>query len=245
MRAIYELEFKKILRNMPIILVGGISAWRNELGRDELIAGGNESSLEVPGSNLASVLPSAGLTLPSPQPHTNGIVAPAPRVNGMIPPLAPLPSPSIASSALSAHTRTPAESSTSAQYGSSPLVDGTNMGRSRSGTEPAPEVSGYKMWVPPPSAATPDIPMHRYVNYIVLHPRSNQCHNSRPGGPPPIPDNKPLSPSLDGTPPLTRRPAIVRPASHSVSNSVSTFSSTVPDNVSSLRPVRQISSNHL
>lgn len=164
MRAVYEVEFKKILRNIPIILVGGVSAWRNELGAGEIIASGAETSLAAPGSSRTSVFTSAGFAPPSPQaPYTNGIIAPAPRLNGMMPPLAPLPSPSIASSALSAHTRVPAESSTSAQYGSSPLVDSTGFARGRSGTEPTPEVNGYKMWVPPANVATPDISTHTYV----------------------------------------------------------------------------------
>ncbi|KAJ3551115.1 hypothetical protein NM688_g4923 [Phlebia brevispora] len=37
MRAIYELAFKKILRNMPVILVGGMKAWEEELGLEEML----------------------------------------------------------------------------------------------------------------------------------------------------------------------------------------------------------------
>ena len=163
MRAVYEVEFKKVLRNMPIILVGGISAWRNELGPDEMTRGGTDASHDV-GLGLDANIPS---TAGSVSPH---LPAPIPRMNGMMQPLAPLPSPSLASSAVGAHVRTPAESSTSAQYGS-PLVDTTNMSRTRSGGEQAPDANAYRMWVPPPNAATPDIPQYRCVYVCLFHRR--------------------------------------------------------------------------
>lgn len=35
--AIYENEFKKMLRNVPILLVGGLEAWKRDLGEGEVV----------------------------------------------------------------------------------------------------------------------------------------------------------------------------------------------------------------
>ncbi|KAF7795008.1 hypothetical protein EIP86_006152 [Pleurotus ostreatoroseus] len=239
MRAIYEVEFSKILRNIPVILVGGVRAWQEELGASEMVGGGVESSLTTSSSASANAIPIPSKISPSalspPQtngvhspPQTNGIhspsiggvLTPSPRLNGMMPPLAPLPSPSLASASIApiapvpipAHVRAPAESSSaSAQFGSPPLAEASIMGRSRSGTDPVPETNGYKMWRPPANAGTPDLPSYR-------HPA------------PLIPGNKPVvspPPATD----LTRRPAMTRPASHSVS----AYTSAIPDNTHSHR----------
>lgn len=165
MRAIYERSFRKILRNIPMVLVGGLHAWRREFP-GEVVHGSSETTLEVPGSStqaLQSIDSSPGM---------NGLVSP--RLGGTIAPMAPLPSPSLNSSMLSGHARTAAESSSttgifSPPLMSPPLADATNFSRSRSGTDSATESAEYKKWVPPPGATTPvpsEIPAAlRYVHF--------------------------------------------------------------------------------
>ncbi|CDO68378.1 hypothetical protein BN946_scf184815.g25 [Trametes cinnabarina] len=41
--AIYEREFRKILKNMPMLLIGGLQAWKREFGDVELIRAGTAS----------------------------------------------------------------------------------------------------------------------------------------------------------------------------------------------------------
>ncbi|KAI0071160.1 hypothetical protein K474DRAFT_1679622 [Panus rudis PR-1116 ss-1] len=48
-RAIYENSFKKMLKHIPMVLVGGLEAWKREFP-DEVVRGGTESAGEVPGS---------------------------------------------------------------------------------------------------------------------------------------------------------------------------------------------------
>jgi ubiquitin carboxyl-terminal hydrolase 8 len=36
-RAIYETEFRKILKRVPVLLVGGINGWKREFGEEELV----------------------------------------------------------------------------------------------------------------------------------------------------------------------------------------------------------------
>ncbi len=166
-RAIYENEFKKSLRNIPIILVGGIRAWESEFGGEEMTRGGTESSTE------ATSLSPNGLQSFGASSTLSGLISP--RFNGMMAPMMPLPSPSLVSSLTSPHMRTPAESSASAHFSSS-FVDSSNFsGRSRSGTEPTAEANGYQTWVPPPGSGTPEM-LHqipsslRYVEIL-----NNQC----------------------------------------------------------------------
>ena len=147
--AIYERSFKKMLRNIPLILVGGLRAWKAKFGHDELVRGGTESATEVPGTS-STVLNNLGAS-----PLMNGISSPRP--NGppapSQQPLAPMPSPSL----VSAHTRAPAESSTSTTY-TSPLLDSTNFGRPPPMSPPMPDGNAYKMWVPPPGASMTPVP---------------------------------------------------------------------------------------
>lgn len=150
MRAIYERAFKKILRNMPMVLVGGLRAWKSTYP-DDVVHGGTDTALEVPGPS-ASVLQTVDSN-----PALNGLVSP--RMGGSMTPMIPVSSPLLGSPLLGGHARAPAESSTSVlnttPLMSPPLPDSSIMTRARSGTEPSAELGEYRMWVPPPGAASP------------------------------------------------------------------------------------------
>lgn len=144
LRAIYTEAFRKMLRNMPLILVGGFRAWKARFGAEELVRGGTESATEVPGSS-STVLQSIGES-----PLVNAISSPRP--NGPImpsAPLVPLPSPSLVP--MSGHARVPAESS-APPIVTSPLLDSTNFGRAGPMSPTLQDTNAYKMWVPPPGA---------------------------------------------------------------------------------------------
>jgi ubiquitin carboxyl-terminal hydrolase 8 len=73
-RAIYEIAFQKMLKRMPVLIVGGLDAWKRDLGQDEIVRGG--LSLVLP--ELPKVLPlqssatgpsSTVLSQPFPEPH--------------------------------------------------------------------------------------------------------------------------------------------------------------------------------
>lgn len=143
MCAIYETAFTKYLRNMPMLLVGGMQAWKAEFPT-EIVHGSTETTLETsgPATNIYSTIDSS--------PGINGFMSPLP--NGAMSPMIPLPLPPGSSPAT--HIRIPAESSTSALF-SPPLQDAAGFGRTKSGSEVSPEPGEYKMWVPPPGASTP------------------------------------------------------------------------------------------
>lgn len=69
--AIFEKAFKKPLKRMPMILVGGLQAWKKEIGDAEIVRG--PSSVGEPSTRVA--------TLPQPTPTTNGVVSPKPSSN--------------------------------------------------------------------------------------------------------------------------------------------------------------------
>lgn len=148
-RAIYEQSFRKMLRNMPLILVGGLHAWKAKFGPGELIRGNSESAPETPS-------PSSGLLGMSPLP--NHVASPRP--NGPpLPsnaPLAPLPSPSMhplpSIPPVLSHSRSPAESSTSTIL-TSPLMESTNFAVRNGPLSPTlHEPHAYRTWIPPPTA---------------------------------------------------------------------------------------------
>lgn len=82
--AISEYAFRKILKRMPMMLVGGIEAWRREVGDAELIRGSPEMSFPEPQRPLPPVenlvLRSPGLsTASSKNPFVmNGMVSSSP-----------------------------------------------------------------------------------------------------------------------------------------------------------------------
>lgn len=65
--AIYEKEFRKIPRNIPVLLVGGLDAWRKDVGEQYVIRG------EPSGQELRPHVPekSAPIDIPSPVPSTS------------------------------------------------------------------------------------------------------------------------------------------------------------------------------
>jgi len=72
-RIIHELAFKKMLKRMPMLLVGGIEAWRREIGDSDIVRGdpGMEVVRAVPKRDPSpTTLPSS----PNPNnPFTNGV----------------------------------------------------------------------------------------------------------------------------------------------------------------------------
>ena len=161
MRAIYELAFRKILKNIPMILVGGLRCWKEKFP-DDVVRG---STVENSGTSVGTSQTS-GLGI-------NGIASPL--LNGTLP-LSPLPSsPPLNSTIISNHSRVPAEYHTPPlphHVASPPLGDQAHFIRSSSGG-PTSEPGEYKVWMPPPGAGTtapPDVPpvlrcvcIHAYV----------------------------------------------------------------------------------
>lgn len=142
LRAIYEQSFKKMLRNIPLILVGGLRAWKAKFGAEGLVRGSTVSSTDIQAASN-NVLQTFGA------PSLPNVVGPRP-----MPGTAPLaPSPSHPVVPLSGHFRTPAESSTSTIL-TSPLMESTNFARNGPLSPTLQDSNTYKMWVPP-STATP------------------------------------------------------------------------------------------
>lgn len=143
LRAVYEQSFKKMLRNIPLILVGGLRAWKARFGAEELVRGGTELEVQDSSNGILQTIGASPLhsTVPSPRPNGPPLPSNAP--------LAPLPSPSMVP--LSGHSRAPAESSTSTIL-TSPLIDSTNFGRNGPMSPTLQDLNAYKMWVPPPTA---------------------------------------------------------------------------------------------
>ncbi|KAK7685731.1 hypothetical protein QCA50_011076 [Cerrena zonata] len=54
-RAIYETSFRKILKNMPMLLIGGLKAWKEEFGVQELFVGASASSTRLGGPSSVRV----------------------------------------------------------------------------------------------------------------------------------------------------------------------------------------------
>ena len=66
-RVISEQAFRKILKRMPMMLVGGIEAWKRELGETELVRG-TSPPLEIQRPILRKDFP---ISLHSPKPNGN------------------------------------------------------------------------------------------------------------------------------------------------------------------------------
>jgi len=83
MRIMFEMEFKKILKHTPMMLVGGLEAWKRTVGEVELIKGMSSLEIEKPvptkngaalfmtSSNSASASNSNGSSVPA---HNTGAV---------------------------------------------------------------------------------------------------------------------------------------------------------------------------
>ncbi|KAI9062559.1 cysteine proteinase [Trametes sanguinea] len=132
-RAIYETEFRKILKNMPMLLIGGLQAWKREFGEAEVTRAGSASPRRP--TSFAGLVNGTG------SPMVNG---------GSIPGTPPTETKGLGLG----HTRAPAESTPLAAPVPSappaPLADlaGLSMGRSRSGTEPAIDSNAHRPWIP-------------------------------------------------------------------------------------------------
>lgn len=134
-RAIYETEFKKILKHIPVLLVGGLQAWKRETDESQLVRG----SQEVRDSSSVSTLISSVSSL-----SMNGVTPPIGQ-DLKSPPLKSIPS---------SHARTPAEFSSSTSV--SPPVDHDELlfSRTRSSTQASMETNQHKVWHPShPSAS--------------------------------------------------------------------------------------------
>ncbi|CAL1714070.1 unnamed protein product [Somion occarium] len=198
-RAIYENAFKKILRNIPMLLVGGLKAWKAEFGSDELVRTGLE---------LTTAGPSTAVSPPVSSPKIDGLGITG--MNGnLVSASASISSLNGAAGgnwtrgpvSIAQHARTPAESATSPVPPSS-FPEAVSMGRSRSGTESATD-SGYKLWLP---GAPPP------------RPRRSPNGDSK--------ENLPVSPPpQDPSKRLSRKPAISRPTS----NSVPAYTPSIPE----------------
>ncbi|OBZ73629.1 Ubiquitin carboxyl-terminal hydrolase 8 [Grifola frondosa] len=171
-RAIFEMAFSKFLKRPPMLLEGGLHAWKQEFGEAELIRGG--STPHGAGRGIEGMVNGASSS------GTNGLIAP----------VASYPEPR---GPVIGHTRTPAESS-------SADIDTSSQNRSRSGTEPSVDGGGYKPWIPPQSS-------YGYRYSPGQAPSSPRLDTDIFG---------PLSPTLDSKR-LSRKPAILRPASNSIS----------------------------
>ena len=66
-QAIYETAFRKILKRVPVLLIGGLDAWKREFGERELVVA--EVPLSVPTSLPPALPPTEVYVPPSPQPH--------------------------------------------------------------------------------------------------------------------------------------------------------------------------------
>ncbi|KAL4251575.1 hypothetical protein ABKN59_006688 [Abortiporus biennis] len=161
MKAIYELSFKIILRNVPMLLIGGLAAWKAEFP-DELIRGGSTTpnGLGINGVSYGS------------------------------PPLHPLPSPMQPRPVVPiivGHSRTPAESSASALF-SPTIPDAVTMGRNRSGTETgdaANDANGYRLWHPTNGASSQPA-----LDQLPLSPRLGMGDNYPIPSPPQDPSKR-------------------------------------------------------
>lgn len=65
--AIYETAFRKILKRVPVLLIGGLEAWKREFGERELVVA--EEPLSVPTSLPPALPPTEVFVPPSPQPQ--------------------------------------------------------------------------------------------------------------------------------------------------------------------------------
>ena len=131
--AIYENAFRKILRNMPLLLIGGLQAWKREYGDTEVMKAGSSSpGRPSPLSNLVNGVGSSSIN------GTSGTPPSEPK--GL-----PL-----------GHVRAPAESSVASMSVAAPvpfqpttdLASMSALGRSRSGTESSIDPNAHRPWIP-------------------------------------------------------------------------------------------------
>ncbi|KAI0695051.1 cysteine proteinase [Cerioporus squamosus] len=180
--AIYETAFRKILRNMPLLLVGGLQAWKREYGEAEVIKAGSSSpGRPSPLSNLVNGVGSSSIN------GTPGTPPSEPKGLGL------------------GHVRAPAESSFASTSVAAPVPFSPTADLAKSSIDP----NAHRPWIPtgirspiePTSSGSPRLSM----------------------------DSVGALPSLDPAKRLSRRPAISRSGSNSVSYPYST--PVIPENM--------------
>ncbi|KIK68849.1 hypothetical protein GYMLUDRAFT_236746 [Collybiopsis luxurians FD-317 M1] len=225
LRAIWEREFKKTLRRMPMMLLGGYDAWLKEFGEEEVVSSANVAIMNGAGFSSTAVNGSTANKTSSSVDgvSTNGT---GPGSSSTIPP--PLMSPSI--SMQGSQGRNPfapggplaAASSSSSPSMARPSSPQASGGRMRAGTSPSragssqgqtghksnyslDQTSGHSR-SPAESTAAPPL-------------------SSRSGRATPTQTTTPLSPHLSGN---GRRPPLITRASSSLVSSSSSSTATGP-----------------
>lgn len=125
-RAVYERAFRKILKHPPMLLVGGLQAWKREFGETELVRGGSSTGSDVgdvpgPVNGMASLKMNGVSTPPTTYHEARG---------------SPL-----------GHVRAPAEVAPPPAFASTPSYEQSTGGRHRAGTESS--VDAHRPWIPP------------------------------------------------------------------------------------------------
>ncbi|RDX51268.1 cysteine proteinase [Lentinus brumalis] len=224
--AIYETAFRKILRNMPLLLVGGLQAWKREYGESEVVKAGSSSpGRPSPLSNLVNGVGSLSI------PGTPGTPPSESKGPGL------------------GHVRAPAESSVASMSVAAPvpfaptadLASMSALGRSRSGTESSIDPNAHRPWIPtgmrsptePTAPASPRFSMDSVGALPTLEsakrltrrpamPCSGSSSVSYPYGTPVIPENMTMQhvspPLMNGISPV-QYPPISRHISPQMSGS--------------------------
>jgi len=130
-RAIYEVAFRQFLKHPPMLLVGGLQAWKREFGESELIRGG----ANVLKSNGSAAGPVTGLVNGMASVSMNGIGTPATSYAEQ-----KSPSPG--------HFRAPAESSMATTSNVISRSEQSITGRHRAGTESSVDLNSHRPWIP-------------------------------------------------------------------------------------------------
>lgn len=139
-RTIYEVTLRKFLKHPPMLLVGGLQAWKREYGEAELVRGeGSASAAKSRGSvtplvNGALSMSLNGMSSPPPSSYVE------PRIGG-------------------GHVRTPAETSSIASTTPVSGGDQANAGRPRAETVSAVELQSRRPPGLPNGHYTGDIPV--------------------------------------------------------------------------------------
>ncbi|CCM01336.1 uncharacterized protein FIBRA_03385 [Fibroporia radiculosa] len=236
-RAIYEVAFRKFLKHSPMLLVGGLQAWKKEFGEAELVRGSTSGSTPTDSANVKGLVNGLASV------NMNGTTSPSPSY-------AEMKSPSIG------HIRAPAETGFSTTSGTP--------GRLRSGTEPHVDPNAHKPWLPSspdPQLAQNQIPASMRSSIdgplsptfdkrlarksAISRPPSNSIsysHSSSPAIPEHAPTQHFSPPLVNGTPAI-QYPAMSRNISPQLSGS--SFSSAPLNGVVSMPPQASINPSPL
>lgn len=137
-RAIYEIAFRKFLKHPPVLLLGGLQAWKREYGEAEVERGAGSTAM---GSGSVGGLVNGVSSM-----SLNGLSSPHP------------PSPYVEPK-FTGHVRTPAE--TASIHSAVPVSSGDQalVGRHRAGTESAVDLQSRKLPAVPNGHYTGDQPV--------------------------------------------------------------------------------------